>query len=128
MPVLPKISEAEWKVMEVIWQIHPIGGSDVARRLETRESWHIKTVKTLLNRLARKGVIGYQKEKNAHLYSPLIAREKYIDRDSKGFVDRVFGGNESTALMFFMESAQLSKHDISQLESLLKQKLRDNDD
>lgn len=125
MSVLPKISEAEWKVMEIIWQNHPIGGSDVASHLEAHANWHVKTVKTLLSRLVQKGAIGFQKVKNAHLYSPLVERGEYIHKDSKGLIDRLFAGNQSDALMFFVQSADLSEKDISQLETLLKQKQRD---
>lgn len=113
--------------MEVIWQNYPIGGSDVTSHLEMHANWHVKTVKTLLSRLVRKGVIGFEKVKNAHLYSPLVKRSKYIDKDSKGLIDRLFAGNQSDALMFFMQSAVLSEQDISQLDMLLKQKLRNKD-
>lgn len=124
MPNLPKISEAEWKVMEIIWHHFPIGGRDVFSLLESRTSWHLKTVKSLLNRLTQKGVVGFEKNKNTYLYSPLISRSKYIDRDSKGFIERLFGGKESQALMFFMQSAELSEDELHQLELLLKEKRR----
>ncbi len=44
----PPISDAEWEVMNVLWETSPRAATDVADELCGRMKWHPKTVKTLL--------------------------------------------------------------------------------
>ncbi len=123
MASLSNISAAEWKLMEIIWQNYPVAGSEVARLLRPRPNWHLKTVKTLLNRLMNKGVIDFEKRKNTYFYSPAISRSRYMENDSKVFIQRLFGGNTVQALIYFMQTTDLSDDEISVLDKLLKDRL-----
>ena len=73
----PDISNAEFDVLDVIWDDYPVTSNDVIARLNQRKEWHEKTVKTLLGRLVKKEVLGFEKQQRQYLYSPLIAREEY---------------------------------------------------
>ena len=122
MNKLPKISDAEWEVMEIIWSHSPISGNEVAQRLADRQDWHLRTIKTMLSRLTRKGVLSYKKEKNTFKYSAVIERNCYIHHISQNVVQRLFKGDHSLALTHFVESTELSHKDIEDLNALLKQK------
>ena len=50
----PPITEAEWEVMNVLWENAPATASEVAERVCGKMNWHPKTVKTLLGRLVRR--------------------------------------------------------------------------
>ena len=122
MTTYPKISDAEWEVMEIIWERSPISGNDVAQQLCDKHDWHLRTVKTMLGRLARKGALSYQKDKKTYLYSPVIERKHYIKHISQRLIQRLFKGNNSLALTHFVESTDLSAKDIETLHTLLNQK------
>ncbi|GJL82093.1 MAG: transcriptional regulator [marine bacterium B5-7] len=122
MSDLPKISEAEWLVMEIVWSRHPVSGAQVAAELSDNPGWHPRTVKTMLGRLAHKGAIGYTKDRNTHHYSPLISRQRYLDHHSKSLIQRLFGGDASEALSHFVEVADLDSDDIEELKDLLDNK------
>ncbi|MET0982839.1 MAG: BlaI/MecI/CopY family transcriptional regulator [Telluria sp.] len=51
------ISEAESSVMEALWEARPRTAEDVVAALRDRQAWREATVKTLLNRLLKKGAI-----------------------------------------------------------------------
>ena len=51
MPPLPKISEAEWTVMEALWKRSPQTASEVSKSLRRPTGWALNTVRTLLTRL-----------------------------------------------------------------------------
>ena len=51
------ISEAESVVMEVLWQHSPRCAEEVATELAREQDWQEATIKTLLNRLLKKGAI-----------------------------------------------------------------------
>ncbi|MGA2871840.1 MAG: BlaI/MecI/CopY family transcriptional regulator, partial [Verrucomicrobiota bacterium] len=46
----PRISETEWELMKVCWSRSPVTAQEIIKALSSREAWHPKTVKTLLNR------------------------------------------------------------------------------
>ena len=119
---LPRISDAEWDVMNVLWEEHPLAAGEVASRLSTQRSWSPRTVKTLLSRLVRKGALRYTEEGRRYLYAPRVARERCIRAESRSFVERVFGGRTSPALVRMVEAAELSEQDIAELRRVLGEK------
>jgi len=118
----PRISEAEWEVMKICWSKSPITSQEVVDALSTRQEWHPKTVKTLLNRLVKKSALGYQKAGRAYLYQPLVSESDCVTAESKSFLDRVFGGSLQPMLAHFVESRRLSPAEIAELKDLLKRK------
>ncbi len=118
----PQISDAEWEVMKVLWDSSPLTGSEVADALCDRMRWHPKTVKTLLGRLVKKGALRYREEGNRYLYRPAFARELLVAEESKSFVERVFGGEATPAVVHFVESMELTDEDIRELRAILDRK------
>ena len=54
---MPRISDAEWRVMEVLWRVGEATANDVVAMLEAQAEWKPKTVHTLLRRLVHKGAL-----------------------------------------------------------------------
>ena len=78
---MPTISEAESRVMEVLWQRAPQASDEVVAALRTSTDWHEKTIRTLLNRLLGKGAISAEREGRRYLYSPVLTREAWQAQD-----------------------------------------------
>src|SRR5215471_415701 len=116
----PRISETEWEVMRVVWLRHPQNAQQIIEALAARDRWHPKTVKTLLNRLVRKGALGFRKEGRAYLYRPLVAEQDCVAAESESFLDRVFGGSLKPMLAHFAETRKLSAGEIAELKRLLR--------
>jgi BlaI family transcriptional regulator, penicillinase repressor len=120
MSKTPRISETEWEVMKVIWPRHPLAAQEIIEALAAKDDWHPKTVKTLLNRLVRKGALGFRKDGRAYLYRPLVQESDCIAAESDSFLDRVFGGSLKPMLAHFAETRKLSATEIAELKRLLK--------
>ena len=119
---LPKISETEWEVMGVIWDEAPMTSAEVIAALQARDgSWHPKTAKTLLNRLVRKGALGFTKEGRGYLYRALAPREACVAAESESFLERLFGGSLQPMVAHFVERKKLSAKDIAELKKILEQ-------
>ena len=68
MPDKPAaISEAESRVMEVLWQQSPQTSEEIVASLLEPTGWHEKTIRTLLNRLLGKRAISAQKDGRRYL-------------------------------------------------------------
>lgn len=119
---MPRISRAEWDVMEALWEQHPRTAAEVADRLAGAKDWSPRTVKTLLNRLAAKGAVLFDVVGNRHAYRPAYPRSRYVKAESRTFLDRVFAGQESAMLVQMVRNARLSDQDIAELRDILQSK------
>jgi len=117
----PSISEAESVVMEVLWRTHPLAAEDIVATLETQQVWQEATIKTLLNRLLKKGAIRAEKTGRRYLYSPVLQREQWLSSESEGLLDRLFGGRVAPFVAHFSRHAKLSKKDIADLKRLIEE-------
>ena len=123
----PEISNAEFEVLDVLWDDHPATSSEVVSRLNDKKDWHEKTVKTLLGRLVKKKVLGFEKQQRQYLYYPLIAREDYTKKEAANFVSRLFKGKVAPMVAGFANQNTLSKQDVNELKALIKEWEENND-
>lgn len=115
------ISEAEAVVMEVLWERNPQGADEVVAALASRNDWAEPTIKTLLNRLLNKGAIQATKEGRRYLYAPVLSRQAWVQQQSEGLLERVFGGRVAPLVAHFSERGKLSAQDIADLKKLVKE-------
>lgn len=122
MKHVPRITDAEWAVMRVLWQEHPLTAKAVHARLEPVTHWTALTVKTLINRLYEKGVLTRQKVSRAFEFRPALAESKCRRAENRSFLDRVYGGAVKPMLTTLLEEEELSPDDIAELRALLDRK------
>jgi BlaI family transcriptional regulator, penicillinase repressor len=113
-----EISDAELTVMHCIWQNHPCTAAEVVEQLQ-HKAWHEKTIKTLLNRLISKGVLSYQKQGKAYLYSPCIDQNAYQQQASSSFIKKLFAGRLTPLIASFTQQHQVSADDLAALKQLV---------
>ena len=117
-----RISDAELEVMEVLWSsAQPLTATDVAERIPGERNWSLATVKTMLSRLSAKGAIRFSEEGRRYLYSAAIARDSYVGRESRRFVDQLFGGRLSPLVARLAEADALDNDDIAAIERILRE-------
>jgi Predicted transcriptional regulator len=116
---VPAISEAESRVMEVLWRKAPQASEDIVAAVQQGSDWHEKTVRTLLGRLLGKGAVSADKDGRRYLYAPVLSREQWQSQESRSLLDRVFGGKLSPLLAHFSEHEKLGAKDVAELRKLL---------
>ena len=87
-----KLTDAEWKVMSVVWEQPPTSARTVLDAVGDDTGWAYTTVKTLLDRLVEKGALTATIERNTSRYSPSITRKAARRSAVRGLVDRAFEG------------------------------------
>ena len=122
MAHVPRISEAEWVVMEVLWRKHPLTALEVVQQLTRHKQWQDQTIRTMLRRLIRKKALSYRAEGKIYFYSPAISREQCVRGESRTFLERVFGGTTQPLLVQMVQEAKLSPEEIAELKRILRQK------
>ena len=113
------ISEAESRVMEVLWRKAPQSSEDIVAALQRDNDWHEKTIRTLISRLLGKGAVSAEKDGRRYLYSPTLTRRQWQSQESHSLLDRVFGGRLSPLLAHFSAHEKLGAKDIAELRKLI---------
>lgn len=113
------ISDAESRVMEVLWRQSPQSAEEIVSTLQRDTAWHEKTIKTLLNRLLGKRAVSAQKDGRRYLYAPRLHREDWQRQESRSLLDRVFGGRVAPLLAHFSQHEKLSAKEIAELRKLI---------
>jgi BlaI family penicillinase repressor len=122
MKALPRISDAEWLVMKVLWATPGVTADDVVAALQGKVTWSDRTIRTLINRLLRKKALKHRKEGRKYRYWPAVREEHCVKRERRSFVQRVYGGTVQPMLAAFIEDAPLSPEDIEELKRMLDRK------
>jgi BlaI family transcriptional regulator, penicillinase repressor len=113
------ISEAESRVMEVLWQASPLSSEQIVAAVQKHSDWHEKTIRTLLNRLLSKSAVEASRDGRRYLYSPLLSRAQWQSQESHSLLDRVFGGRVAPLLAHFNQHEKLSAKDVAELRKLI---------
>ncbi len=122
MATQPKVSEAEWQVMNVLWEQSPLTVKEIVAVLSQRTDWHLETIRTLVNRLEKKGAIGYQKQGRRYHYYPLLSQEQCVRQEAESILTRTGPAVLKPLLSAFIEQESLSEAQIEELRQLLDKK------
>jgi BlaI family penicillinase repressor len=116
-----QITGAESKIMEALWRLGPLTADEIVAEVAPVEQWGEATVKTLINRLLKKKAIESARAEGRHRYQPLLQRADYVQEESQGLLDRLFGGQLAPLVTHFAEHRALSPDDIARLKRLIEE-------
>ena len=118
----PKISDAEWQVMKVLWEKSPITANHIVEKLTAETPWKPKTIRTLISRLATKKIVGFEKNGRQYMYYPLLAEDECVKQETRSFLNRIRSGSLKPMLAAFLEEENLSQEEIRELKKILDKK------
>ncbi len=116
------ISDAEWLVMNVVWQDQAVDSQQVIEQLAVPNNWSAATIKTMLHRLVKKKALAFDREGKRYVYRAVVRRSDCVRRESRSFLDRVFGGAAAPALMHLVKTSKLTDAEVAELRRLLDDK------
>ncbi|OGC03049.1 hypothetical protein A2V82_06065 [candidate division KSB1 bacterium RBG_16_48_16] len=116
-----KFSDAEWQLMNALWQKYPATAREVMEHIPNGNTWAYTTVKTMLTRLIEKNAISETKQGNTSVYQPLVSQQSARKSALQGLVDKVLGGAVEPIMHFLIEEKKLSKKDRQKLIELLEE-------
>ena len=117
-----KISDAEWRVMRIVWQLQRATAGEVIEALAAETDWNHRTIRTLLRRLVEKGALQTQQEGNRYVYQPSVSQDRCVLEETRSFLDKVFDGDAAELLVHFVQNEEISSQQIAELKKLLDQK------
>lgn len=122
MNKLPQISEAEFEVMEVIWEKEPVSTNEIVDAVIENHNWNMRTIHTLISRLDKKGAISHKKDGRTYIYSSIVEKKDYVKSKSKSFIEKFYDGAANKMVLNFIENNMLSQEDIQELKNILNKR------
>ena len=116
-----QVTEAEWKIMEVLWDHAPRTMTEITAILAPATGWTRHTVITLLKRMAEKGSVSVDESERAKKYTPLITREEASTEETNKFLSHVFKGKASLLVSHLVEAGELSEDDLKQILEIMNE-------
>ena len=123
-----ELTEAEWSILEVLWEQQPCTAPDVQELLEAQTGWAYSTVKTMMDRMVGKGLLETERIRKMILYRPAIQRVQAQRAELMRTAKRAFQGAFSPLVEFLLDQNKLSKDELEHLEEMIRQKRSGNDD
>lgn len=121
MAKMIRLSEAEWKVMNLLWEEAPQTMMQLTNHLKETTGWTKHTVMTFLKRMEEKGAVRYEEGGRAKLYYPKVDRTEAVLQETEEFLEKVFDGRMGLMLNTMVEQQALSREEIRELYEILRQ-------
>ena len=115
-----KCTEAEWKIMEVLWEQSPRTMSEITKALEPATGWTRHTVITLLKRMQEKGTVQADETGSVKTYSPLMTQQEASARQTKKLLTNVFSGKAALLINHLVDSGEITLKEMDELMDMMR--------
>jgi len=118
----PILTEAELRLMEVLWQKGPSTVQDVLVSLPARPSLAYNSVLTTMRVLEKKGYVRHDKEKDgrAHVYRAVVARADASRSEIEHLVSRFFEDSHERLVLNILEARGIDLDELERLRKMLE--------
>ncbi|HCO93043.1 MAG TPA: hypothetical protein DIU00_03685 [Phycisphaerales bacterium] len=114
-----KLTQAEWQIMNALWEKHPATARDIMTRLPQGVKWAYTTVKTMLSRLVEKEAVSEHKQANTSIYEPLVSQRKARLSAFRLLLDQSFNGAMGPLMHFLLQEQKLNDKQKKELIEIL---------
>ena len=116
---LPELTESEWAVIKAVWSLEPCPAPTVQEHLAKQRDWSVSTVRTLMERMAAKGLLTSEKLRNLTLYRSAVSRQQAQLGELRYALKNAFDGALTPMVQCLLESERLDATQLDQLEALI---------
>lgn len=118
----PRISEAEWQIMKVLWKNSPLTANEIVDFFAEINNWSHKTIRTIINRLVKKGTISYSKIGREYQYYPVDSESQCVKSETWSFIQRIYGGTLSPVILNIIDNFDIfTPQEIEELKKIISE-------
>lgn len=119
-PRSPALTDAEARIMAVLWQRTAATVADVLAALRKKRAVSYSTVQTILRILEAKGYVSHEKVARAFIYRPRVDERQARRRALRHLVTRLFDGSPSLLVLNVLEDDQIDSEELQRLKKLIE--------
>ena len=111
------LTNADWRLMDIVWDSEPVESPELCRLAEEKLGWKRTTTYTVLKRLCEKGFLVNE----SSVVTSRVARREAGKREGSQIVRRGFKGSLPAFVAAFLEGGSISGEEAAQIEKLLEE-------
>lgn len=112
-----KLNNSETRIMNILWENGKLPAKEVALEAAARHGWNKNTTYTILKSLIEKDYL--QREEPNFVCIPVLKRGEVQRAETRGLIDRLFGGSPGNFLSAFFENEELSDDELAKIKRLI---------
>ena len=116
----PTLTEAELRLMEVLWEKNSATVQQILEVLPEKEPLAYNSVLTTIRILEKKGYVKHVKDGRAFVYSPLVERKEATRSEISRLVNRFFGNSHELLVLNILEDQGVDEAEIKRLRKMLE--------
>jgi predicted transcriptional regulator len=115
-----ELTEAEWAIIKAVWEDEPCSAPGIQEKLFKQTRWTYSTVRTLMDRMAAKGLLTAETVRHLTLYRSAVTRKEAQRGELLYALKHAFNGALTPMVQCLLETGHLSAEELAELESLIK--------
>ena len=120
-----ELSDGEWTLMAQLWKHPGITITELTAAMRDETGWSKHTIISMLSRMEAKGAIAYEQSGRAKAWYPLVRQSDAVRKETRRFLDKVYGGSVGLMVNAMADSRDLSPADIEELSRILEKAKED---
>ena len=110
--------------MKGVWKLEPCTAPDVREELQATKGWAYSTVRTLMDRMVRKGLLTSKKLRHIDLYQSAVSLEEARKADLLRTLKHAFNNAMTPMFECLLDARKIDDAELAELERLLREKRR----
>ena len=123
----PTLTDAEHRIMEVLWERGPSTVAEVADILAGKDGSAYTTILTLMRIMREKGYLTCRKAGRAHVFSPRVDRDDAARKAVRQVLAKFFAGSPRELVLSFLRDEELSADELAELKRKIEETTDDNE-
>jgi predicted transcriptional regulator len=115
------LTDAELRLMEVLWHIGPSTVTDVAAALPPEVPLAYSSVLTTLRILETKGYLRHRKDGRAFIYEPIVARDEVRESAVAHLLRRFFENSPEQLMLNLIDGRKISAKQLQRLRKRIEE-------
>ena len=119
-PKSPTLTEAELRIMNVLWEKGASTVQQVLSALPTKPALAYNSILTTIRILEKKGYVRHEKDGRAFVYAPMVGQHEAKKFEIRHLVSRFFGNSHELLVMNILEDKSIDEAEVERLRKLLE--------
>jgi len=111
-----KLFDAEYKFLDIIWELEPINSTELSKVCILKLGWKKPTTYTMIRKLAARGIL---KNENATV-TALVKRVQVQKYESEALLEKSFDNSLPTFLSTFLKDRNLTKEESEEIKKMIE--------
>jgi BlaI family penicillinase repressor len=121
---LHRLGDLQLRILQLLWQRGEMTAAGVHAALQPERVLAPTTVATMLAKMEARGLLAHREEGRAFMYRSAVDASEVTRSLGDHFVQRLFAGSVTGAVMHLLRTGEVSRRELDQLEKLIKNEKR----